>query len=65
MNDEEWKIITGYSRYSISNLGRIKINENNKIRKATLGSNYYRINLILDSTKKRICKHSLTFIVVV
>ena len=55
MNDDNeiWKIITGYTRYFISNLSRIKKNEYKKIMKATLDNNYYRINLISENRRKK------------
>lgn len=57
---EEFKIITNYPRYSISNLGNIKNNKTNKYMMPALGSHgYLNITLSDKGNKKTFTLHKL------
>ncbi|MEE0060401.1 MAG: NUMOD4 domain-containing protein [Acutalibacteraceae bacterium] len=51
-NDEVWKKIAGFERYSVSNLGRVKNNKTEKILSVRKASNgYLRVNLRKGNVK--------------
>ena len=56
---EEWKIITNYPQYSVSNQGKIKNNRTQRILKPALRNGYDAITLCKNNTKKTYHIHSI------
>lgn len=58
IDGEIWKKINGYPNYSVSNMGRVKINKNNYIKKPRKNFGYNIISLSHESKKKtyRLCR---------
>ena len=57
---EEWKQITGYPDYSISNYGNVKSNRYNRLLKPSSNNqSYLYVNLIKDRRKKTTAVHKL------
>lgn len=57
--EEEWKQITDYENYSISNFGSVKNNLTNRILKPKIVNKYYMIDLCKNGTKKPASIHRL------
>lgn len=49
---EEWKEITNYSNYSVSNKGNIQNNKTQRILRPTLRNGYYAVSLCMNNKKK-------------
>jgi len=49
---EEWRIIVGFPRYSVSNLGRVKNNVTDKLRKLIHHLGYMNVNLYTNDHKE-------------
>jgi len=54
--DTEYVTIKNYPNYEINKLGLIRNKKNNKILKPFINSCYYRVNLYLSKTEKKLCQ---------
>lgn len=62
---EEWRVITEYPNYSVSNLGNVMNNQTNKIMRLTVKGGYSHVGLTNETNKKTLKVHrlvSLSFI---
>lgn len=50
--EEEWKIISEYPRYSVSNLGRVKNNKTGAVKNASNSKGYLFVNLYKEDMNK-------------
>ncbi len=56
---EEWRVITDFPNYSISNLGNVLNTQTNKMMKLTIKSGYYCIGFTHNKNKKTFKVHRL------
>jgi len=49
---EEWRVIIGFTNYSVSNLGRVKNNITGKLRKVNMNYGYNNVNLYTNDHKE-------------
>ncbi len=56
---EEWRTVTEFPNYDVSNLGNIKNNKSGKMLRPCVKSGYYHISLVNDSNKKNFKVHRL------
>jgi hypothetical protein len=56
---EEWRVISDFPNYSVSNFGNVKNNKTSKLLKLTLKSGYYHISLTNEDCKKGFKVHRL------
>lgn len=56
---EEWRIITDFPNYSVSNFGNVKNNKTNRIMKLNVKGGYYHISLNNNMDKKTFKVHRL------
>lgn len=66
-NNEVWRKVDGFDNYEVSNLGRIRIAKNKKLRKLKIEKNgYIRVDLYKDKKAHWVCVHRIvaqTFLV--
>jgi hypothetical protein len=56
---EEWRPVSDFPNYSVSNFGNIKNNKTNRIMKLNIKSGYYHVNLINNNKKGYLKVHRL------
>ena len=56
---EEWRVITDFPNYYVSNLGNVKNIKTSKIMKQTIKSGYYHVCLTNETIKKIFKIHRL------
>lgn len=59
--EEEWKVISGFSKYESSNLGYVRNNNNKRLLKESICDGYYMYTIINDDKKrKKLLAHRIT-----
>ncbi len=57
--NEEWRSISGYVSYQVSNIGRVRNSTTGRILKAQITSGYYRVALTKHNVKRLYLVHRL------
>lgn len=56
---EEWRVISDFTNYSVSNFGNVKNNKTNKLLKLNKKAGYYHVSLTNNTTRKNFKVHRL------